>query len=295
MQNRRTELQNIYPELYDLGINWFGYYSNKTTTGKLSKHHHGSSFEICYLDNGIQPYYIYPSGSTREDQAQLYRLHGGEVFITRPYEYHSSGAFQQLRGRLYWIQFDSEFPALLGHNREKSDILRAALESLDHSILRVPKTITSRFSEAFRLILTMDKEHLFRACELLTLFILELADFNRKISDESQSGKILSRKMLEAVTYIHNNLMDPGLNLDAVAEHLHYSRSYAMSAFRNEMGLTIHEFILQSKIEYACELLRNHTITETAFLLNFSSSQHFSRVFKEHTSLTPRDFVKQFD
>ena len=114
MGNKRMELQKVYPELVDFGINWFGYYSNKTTTEKLARHHHGSCYEICYLESGMQPYYVYPADCT-EESAQLHRLHGGEIFLTHPYEYHSSGSFQQLRGRLYWIQLDSECPALFKH------------------------------------------------------------------------------------------------------------------------------------------------------------------------------------
>jgi AraC-like DNA-binding protein len=65
-----------------------------------------------------------------------------------------------------------------------------------------------------------------------------------------------------------------------------------MTTFRREVGLSVHEYILNKKIEYACELLETHSITETAFLLNFSSSQHFSRVFKQHTGQTPGEFRK---
>ena len=136
-----------------------------------------------------------------------------------------------------------------------------------------------------------DKTRCFRGCQLLSLFILELADFNKKITDESYHGKALSAKILDAVSFIENNLLNPELSVQTIADHLHFSRAYIMTAFRNEIGMTIHEYILRSKIEYACELLDNYSITETAFLLNFSSSQHFSRVFKEHIGMTPGDYA----
>jgi len=63
-----------------------------------------------------------------------------------------------------------------------------------------------------------------------------------------------------------------------------------MTTFRQVTGTSVHEYILNKKIEYAKELLKTHDITETAFILNFSSSQHFSKVFKSYTRVTPRNY-----
>ena len=51
------------------------------------------------------------------------------------------------------------------------------------------------------------------------------------------------------------------------------------------------EYILNKRIELSLELLKTRTITETAFLLCFSSSQHFSRAFKDRTNMTPREYI----
>ena len=290
MQNDFTLLNHIYPELSQYGITTFGYYTIKTHKNKLTKHDHGRCYEICFLEDGLQPYYIYPHMDV--DNAVPYFLHGGEVFITHPHEIHSTGDFGQLRGRLCWIQLDSECPCFLMQRTECVEMLRQALESINHPILHVPRTVSSRLTEAFQLILTSDKERLFRACELLSLFIMELADWNRNITDAASLRTSMSSEILEAVTFIRNNLFYGDLNLQSVAKHLHYSPSYTMSVFKKEMGLTIHEFIQRSKIEYACKLLLSHSVTETALYLSYSSSQHFSKVFKEHTGMTPSEFIR---
>jgi len=288
--NHRTELQLIYPHLRDFGIEWFGFYSNKTPLSGLERHNHENCYEICYLEQGMQPYFIY--NEEHGSDGDLYRLYGGEVFITKPNEYHSTGEFRQLRGRLFWIQFDSSCPSLLGHSHERTVILQNALKGINRHMLRIPASAASKLTEAYDLMLVADDERFFRACELLTLFILELADFNRKISDETYRYGTVSAKGIEAISFIQNNLLSPDLNLDSVAQHLHYSRSYAMTAFKNEIGMTIHEYILRSRIEYACELLNTHSITETALILNFSSSQHFSKAFRDHTGMTPTEYLR---
>jgi len=291
MPNNFKMLTDIYSELFEYGIQTFGYYTVKSHTDKLEKHDHGSSYEICFLEDGLQPYYIYTSHDT-EEIAMSYYLHGGEVFITHPYEIHSTGDFGQMRGRLCWIQIDSECPSLLMQSPKGVEILRQALKSLKNPVIRVPPTISSRLTEAFRLILVMNNENFFRACELLSLFIMELADWNRTIKNTSSCTVSQSTKVLEATTFIQNNLFSSQLNLQAVAKHIHYSPSYTMTAFKNEMGITVHEYIQRCKIECACKLLLTHSVTETAMILCYSSSQHFSKVFKEHTGISPSEFIK---
>jgi len=288
MKNSRTELNQLHPELRDLGIEFFGFYCNKEHGVQLSRHSHKSCYEICYLESGMQPYYTY----TSDNESKLYRVYGGDIFITRPYELHSSGEFHQLRGRLCWILIDSEAPSLFDQNQHRTELLKESLASFRHHIIRPPRSIAQRLPEAFRLMYVNDERSLFRAYELLTLFVLELADFNQKCETEKQQYGMLSQPILEAVNYIQNNLLSPGLGPDTIAEYLHYSRPYIMTTFKNEIGQTIHEFILRAKIDLACDLLAEHSIVETALILNFSSAQHFSTVFRERTGMPPSQYQK---
>ena len=286
MQNQRILLQDRFSQMAETGLTLFGYYTNKTAQGKLDRHHHGNCYEICYLESGMQPYYVYPAEDAPEKEASEFRVYGGDIFITRPGEYHSTGSFQQQRGRLYWFHLDSECPALLLQTPHTSDLLKKALAELDHHVLRVPCSIRSRLTEAFQLLLRADEERLLRACQLLSLFILELMDWERSLSAET-----FSPLSLEAISFIQNNLFQPELSVERIAAHLHYSRTHVMTTFRKEVGMTVHEFILREKIEAARELLADHSVTETALLLHFSSSQHFARVFKAHTGRTPREYA----
>ncbi|MGN1410391.1 MAG: AraC family transcriptional regulator [Eubacteriales bacterium] len=290
MSNSRIEIKEYDLKYLNLGIEFFGFYDNKSPTSALKKHDHGSCFEICYLDSGMQPYYIH--NPDNEESTDMYRLYGGEVFTTYPHEVHSTGSFRELRGRLYWIMLDSQCKTLLGHSPERSQMLQDALRSLNNHILKVPQSVAARLMEAFDLMMIMNEERIFRACELLTLFIFELADCNKNLNSEKKLCNTVSSKCIEAISYIQNHLLSPDLNVNMVVEHLNYSRSYAMRSFKKEIGLPIHEYILRSKVDYACELLTMHSITETALLLNFSSSQHFSKIFKEFTGMTPTDYTK---
>ncbi|MBQ8953345.1 MAG: helix-turn-helix transcriptional regulator [Clostridia bacterium] len=291
--NRRIVLTKQYPELIDLAINEFGHFSSRTVQPILPRGHHGSCYEIHYVAAGAQPFYTYPSQDAPEAEATLHWIHGGEVFITRPYEYHSTGAQPQQRGNIYWIQLDIARETLLNQVPACSTLLKEALKSVNTHVLPCPQSTANRLVEAFNLLADMNEAKLYRACSLLTLFIFEIADRAARDGVENDQGDSASSRAQEAISFIRDNLLMPNLNLAMVAEHMHYTRPYASTFFKRETGMTIHEFIMHSKIDYACELLKEHSVTKVASLLNFSSSQHFYKVFREQTGIAPSEFVRQ--
>ena len=278
-------------DLRALGIPIFGHYSMKKPCVRLDCENHGSAYEICYLESGMQPYFIHPDPKGAPEERKIYRLYGGEIFLTFPHQYHSTGPFYQQRGSLCWIQLDSECPNLLNQTPGTVALLRDALNGFDRHLIRPPASIASRLPEAYALAVSEDAEKIARACSLLTLFVFELAEFNRRIEGEIYRYGSLTDLGKEAITFITDNLLSPSLDVNAVAAHLNYSRSHLMTTFKREIGLTIHEFIIRSKIEYACDLMAEVPVTEVALMLNFSSSQHFSNVFKAYTGMTPTQYI----
>ena len=288
MKEERIVLNEQFPFLAKVGVPYFGHYQQKTPTDRLGLHQHGSCYEICYLERGVQPYYICTGGE--DEAATPYELHGGEVFISRPYQLHSTGPYFQQRGCLYWIQIDCECPTLLGQAPEGAKVLRGALASIDRHLFSVPPATAARLTEAFRLLTKADGRTLLAACSLLTLFVLEVADCCSAVDAPDEPAP--DGKLSETLTFIRNNLTATGLSLDAVARHLHYSKSYTSALFKRELGVTVHEYIQRSRIDLACQLLMDHPIIDVATLLGFSSSQHFSKVFREQTGLPPSAYVR---
>jgi AraC family transcriptional regulator len=82
------------------------------------------------------------------------------------------------------------------------------------------------------------------------------------------------------------------LGLRVLASDVGLSPSHLSAVFVAVAGVTPHRWLLRRRVERAIELLTRtrRSITEIALSCGFSSSQHFSTVFKAQEGCTPTDF-----
>lgn len=86
----------------------------------------------------------------------------------------------------------------------------------------------------------------------------------------------------------HQNLSD------FLAQKIGYDYSYLSHLFSALEGLTIEKFVIAQKIEKVKEYLLygELTLSEIAWRLGYSSTQHLSNQFKQLVGLTPSDFKR---
>ncbi|WP_228453252.1 helix-turn-helix transcriptional regulator [Chryseobacterium sp. CH1] len=83
------------------------------------------------------------------------------------------------------------------------------------------------------------------------------------------------------VDYIKRNLHQK-LSIDSIAKLAYVSKSNFFKMFKDELGTSPNDFILQERINRAKELLSSQiSIKETAFQTGFSDTNYFTRVFKQ--------------
>ena len=82
------------------------------------------------------------------------------------------------------------------------------------------------------------------------------------------------------------------VGLRELASEVGLSPSHLSAVFVAAAGLPPHRWLLRRRVERARELLRRtrRSITDIALSCGFSSSQHFSTVFKAQEGCTPTDF-----
>lgn len=97
--------------------------------------------------------------------------------------------------------------------------------------------------------------------------------------------------------FIEAHLRDHDLGPSAIAAHFGISTRYVHTIF-SKQGETVSSYILRRRIEECAHALtgktvKNKTITDIAFEWGFNNAAHFTRVFKQHLGLSPREFRKR--
>lgn len=88
-------------------------------------------------------------------------------------------------------------------------------------------------------------------------------------------------KVIAAIDYIENHLSDK-VDLELVAEAVHYSKYYLHRIFTKTVGLTVHDYVKRRQLTEAAKLLvfSDKPIIEIAFIAGYESQQAFSDIFK---------------
>ncbi|WET51312.1 AraC family transcriptional regulator N-terminal domain-containing protein [Chryseobacterium indologenes] len=92
------------------------------------------------------------------------------------------------------------------------------------------------------------------------------------------------------VDYIKRNLHQK-LSIETIAKLAYVSKSNFFKMFKDELGTSPNDFILQERISKAKELLATqNSIKETAYQTGFSDTNYFTRVFKQLEGVTPKSY-----
>jgi AraC family transcriptional activator of tynA and feaB len=94
---------------------------------------------------------------------------------------------------------------------------------------------------------------------------------------------------VRAQFFIRERLRDPDLCIDQISAALGCTKRYLHMLF-SERGMTVSDYIWRARLQHCREELESKpgkTITDVAFSWGFSSSSHFSRVFRKYFGIVP--------
>lgn len=95
----------------------------------------------------------------------------------------------------------------------------------------------------------------------------------------------------EVVSYLNTNYRED-INLPDLAERVHVNSTYLSTLFKQEMGISFTVYLNGIRLSRAEELLRNssNTITDICAMVGFSSPSYFTKVFKNHYGVGPKEY-----
>ena len=124
----------------------------------------------------------------------------------------------------------------------------------------------------------------------LMLFITRCKNYEENVIKEID---VNNRIMQEVATYIYNHYSER-LILEDVAKKFNLSRSYLSKKFKSVTGFGFKEYIINVRIQHACELLlnTNKSITDIAFECGFNDSNYFGDAFRRTKGISPNKYRK---
>ena len=152
------------------------------------------------------------------------------------------------------------------------------LHDVDGSVRRIIKSMEREYAE-----------HRTGYMEMLRCYLTQVLVYAVRASETSFPH--------EAVTKIMEHLKShysKALSLEELSRLVDYTPQYLSSLFSNEVGMSIQEFLQRLRVEEACKLLTNTTLSmaEIAAAVGYQDTRHFSKIFRRYQTISPKEYRK---
>ncbi len=119
-------------------------------------------------------------------------------------------------------------------------------------------------------------------------------DFTGKMAALKQET-VFSKPVVLCMNYIYAHIKER-ITVTDLADFTGLSPNYLSRVFKQNLGVSISDYIREKKIEKATHLLRysNESIVDIANYLSFSSQSHFIQTFESFMGITPKKYRDKF-
>lgn len=127
----------------------------------------------------------------------------------------------------------------------------------------------------------------FSTLESLSFWLSKVLNNYSSLVFDMQKIKHVDR-IERALHYIHTHYTEK-ITLEEAAAHAALSPTYFSKVFKDEIGVSLTQYINQIRINHAKTLLKTTpcTLIEIAGLVGFDDQSYFSRVFKQELNISP--------
>lgn len=118
-------------------------------------------------------------------------------------------------------------------------------------------------------------------CKALRM-IYEL--YSGKVSEIEDDMKILTGKIID--------FPEKSITLNRMSQECYISKYHLIRKFKNSIGLTPHQFHIQSRIRKAQHLLREGaSVVEASLKMGFYDQSHFDKYFQKIVGISPKEYI----
>jgi AraC-like DNA-binding protein len=241
----------------------------------------GHSFGPALRDHFLIHYIISGSGRFYVD-GKMYELHENQGFLIIPevityYEASASDPWVYS-----WVGFKGykaeAYLKLANLNRNnpifyyKGEIIKQCFEDITNS---------NRYKHGFEL----------RLMGLLSIFLSELIENAELNNVQSDSYSDKEKYIKRSLQYVEANY-SRDISISSLAEYIGLNKNYFSTFFRENIGMTPQQYLINFRINKACELLKNKSlsISEISRSVGYPDPLGFSKIFKQIKETSPKGY-----
>jgi AraC-like DNA-binding protein len=269
----------IFPNEHfvDLSLYQFGYQECPPlhSYGPAVRNH----FLFHYIFSGRGKFIVFDDD---QNEKQEYRLEGGQGFLILPLQHTLYMADEKHPWVYAWVEFDGlkakelitqagfsyDKPIYSSHDREEQETMKNELLSIVNNRNKPPMYLVG---------------HLY----LFMNALVSSSSLRKKVA----GGSLREFYVREALSFVEQHYSE-NIGIEDIAAFCHLDRSYMGRIFKSVFHTSPQEFLIQYRVNKACELMRitDKTISEISVMVGYQNQFNFSRVFKKIIGKSPRDW-----
>jgi AraC-like DNA-binding protein len=259
--------------------------------------HRNEGIEISLLETGHMGFAV---------DGREYRLAGGDVTITRPWQLHCLGNPHLGVGRFHWLILDVgvrrpqqrwTWPAWIMLNNGEKRELATTLQRTEQRVWKSTADLDHAFHEVAACVERYPAERPLTRLKLhvnqLLLSLLEAIRDQRGAQATAQPG---GQQVVE--TFLRELHDSPDLTtqpwtIARMAERCCMGKTKFAEVCHKLTNSSPWDYLIECRLQWAARQLRNApklSITQIALASGFSSSQYFATCFRKRFHRTPRDY-----
>lgn len=261
---------------------YFIEYRNYTAPHNMAVQHYHDSYEVYFLISGMRNHFI---------GEEYFYIMPGDVMLVKPFELHYSTSPEKFQYKRYVLNIKKH---VLTHTFSQQEI-EELFKIFDYRILHLNEKEQSELLNLLKKVDQVYHSNQFLSDKLYKYTTAEIFLFLKNVSDKRKitAPYQTDNEIIKAVRYINERYTE-NITLDDITEFLHMSKYHFCRVFKQFTGATFLEYLNNLRLTEAHQLLihTKKSINEIALTTGFNSTAHFTRVFKQVYSQSPREFRK---
>lgn len=267
---------------FGLSINTVGYQSIRPNSPYPVRNHPTGYFFNAQKGRVLREYQLLyitkGQGSFASDDTPDRQVGKGHLIVLFPGQWHTYKPDTATGWNEYYIGFEGTMA---------DQLVRNSFLTKDNQVLDIG--LNEELAMLFSRALEVAEEDKTASQQYLAGIVLHMIGLVLSVSRNNVFEKDnVSEKMEQAKIIMNENLcreIDP----EQLAARLNLSYSWFRKAFKDYTGYAPAKYFQELKMRKAKQLLvgSTHSVKEICFMLGYTSTEHFSNLFKKHAGITP--------